>query len=156
MAAPELSQNELKFLAGLTRRNVRFLLVGLSAAALQGAPVVTQDVDLWFENLNDPGIADALKELGAAYVAPVELNPPMFVGGGLELFDIVSYMHGLGRFEEEYKGRTELPMAGERVPVLPLRRIIASKRATNRPKDQLVLPALEDTLRTLQNAKNRE
>jgi hypothetical protein len=88
VAAPELSQSELKFLRGLARRNVRFLVVDLSAAALQGAPVVTQDVDLWFENLSDPLIVDAVRELGAAYVPPMELNPPMFVGGGLELFDI--------------------------------------------------------------------
>jgi hypothetical protein len=49
------------------------MVVGLSAAALQGAPVVTQDIDLWFENLNDPGLARALAETGAAYVPPSRL-----------------------------------------------------------------------------------
>jgi len=33
------------------------------------------------------------------------------------------------------------------VPVLTLARIIASKRATGRPKDLSILPALEDALR---------
>jgi hypothetical protein len=32
-------------------------------AALQGAPVVTQDVDLWFEDLGDPGIREAFPVL---------------------------------------------------------------------------------------------
>jgi hypothetical protein len=41
VAAPELSESESKFLCGLAQRDVRFLVVGLSAAALQGAPVVT-------------------------------------------------------------------------------------------------------------------
>jgi hypothetical protein len=81
VAAPALSESESRFLDGLTRRNVQFLVVDLSAAALQGAPVVTQDVDLWFGNLNDPAIREALRELGATYVPPFELNPPMFVGG---------------------------------------------------------------------------
>jgi len=36
---------------------------------------------------------------------------------------------------------------GVDVPVLPLSRIIASKRATGRPKDLAILPALEDALR---------
>lgn len=54
MAAPSLSESELKFLRSLVTHDVRFMVVGLSAAALQGAPVVTQDVDLWFENLADP------------------------------------------------------------------------------------------------------
>lgn len=146
MAAPELSISERKFLENLSRRNVRFLVVGLSAAALQGAPVVTQDVDLWFEDLNDPGIRAALLELGASYVPPIEMNPPMFAGGGLELFDIVLFMHGLRTFGEEYEGRSRVEMSGASLPVLPLDRIIASKTATNREKDRLVLPVLKDAL----------
>jgi hypothetical protein len=51
-----LSESELRFLGALVRRKVRFMVVGLSAAALQGAPVVTEDIDLWFENLNDPNL----------------------------------------------------------------------------------------------------
>jgi hypothetical protein len=47
VAAPSLSLNELRFLRALLRRKVNFMVAGLSAAALQGVPVVTQDVDLW-------------------------------------------------------------------------------------------------------------
>jgi len=47
--APPLGDAELKFLQALSTRGVRFMIVDLSAAALQGAPVVTQNVDLWFE-----------------------------------------------------------------------------------------------------------
>ncbi|MCP5516558.1 MAG: hypothetical protein H7A45_04770 [Verrucomicrobiales bacterium] len=68
MAAPSLNQSELRLLRALSRRKVRFMVVGLSAAAMQGAPVVTQDVDLWFEDLNDTHIREALREVGAAYV----------------------------------------------------------------------------------------
>jgi hypothetical protein len=70
VAAPSLNASELRFLRALLRRKVRFMVVGLSAAALQGAPVVTQDVDLWFENLSDPRIGEALREVDAAYVPP--------------------------------------------------------------------------------------
>ena len=34
--------------------------------------------------------------------------------------------------------------------VLPLDRILASKQAANRPKDQLVIPVLQNALRTLE------
>ena len=51
---PLFSAAERRVLESLLRHRVRFMLVGLSAAVLQGAPVVTQDIDLWFENLNDP------------------------------------------------------------------------------------------------------
>jgi len=87
VAAPSLNESELRFLRALLRRKVRFMVVGLSAAALQGAPVVTQDVDLWFEALNDPRIGEALREVNAAFVPTSILNPPMFAGGGIELFD---------------------------------------------------------------------
>ena len=56
-----LSGSELGLLAALLRHRVRFLVVGLSAAALQGAPVVTEDIDLWFEELSDPKLALAPK-----------------------------------------------------------------------------------------------
>lgn len=52
-----LSESELRLLASLVRHRVRFMVVGLSAAALQGAPVVTEDVDLWFEDLSDPKLS---------------------------------------------------------------------------------------------------
>jgi hypothetical protein len=83
------TERELRFLRELGRSHVRFLIVGLSAAALQGAPVVTQDVDLWFHNLDDPQLAEALRRVGGAYVPPTPNTPPMFAGEGLELFDIV-------------------------------------------------------------------
>ena len=63
-----LTERELRFLRALSAHGVPFLIVGLSAAALQGAPVVTQDVDLWFERLDDPRLATALGQVGGAYV----------------------------------------------------------------------------------------
>ena len=146
MAAPLLNENELRFLRALLRRKVRFIVVGLSAAALQGAPVVTQDVDLWFEDLNDPRIREALREVNAAYVAPSHLNPPMFAGGGVELFDIVLTLHGLDTFSEELRNCVAVPLGRQKLKVLSLERILASKRAANRVKDRLVIPVLEDTL----------
>ena len=92
---------EAAFLKELIRHKVDFMIVGLSAAALQGAPVVTQDVDLWFRDLEDPGIQKALKKIDAVYVPPIGNNPPMFAGDAVNLFDIVMHMHGLGSFNKE-------------------------------------------------------
>ena len=133
-------------MGALVRHKVRFLLVGLSAAALQGAPVVTQDVDLWFDDLADPKFATALKEVGAAYVPPIMLNPPMLAGAGTEMFDIVLRMDGLEAFSVEWKRSKSVDVRGVAVKVLPLDRILASKRAANRPKDKLVIAMLEDVL----------
>ena len=98
-----LSENELRLLESLTRYKIRFMMVGLSAAALQGAPVVTEDIDLWFENLNDPQLIEALVKVGAAYIPPFGYNPPMLGGTGSEPFDIVLHMDGLKSFADEWK-----------------------------------------------------
>jgi hypothetical protein len=140
------AEKEAEFLKELVSHKVDFMIVGLSAAALQGAPVVTQDVDLWFRDLGDAGIEKALKKVKGSYIAPVGTNPPMFVGAAVKLFDIVLHMHGLGPFEKEIIHCFRIPLGRQRVPVLSLDRIIKSKKATGRPKDKLVLPVLSDTL----------
>ncbi len=70
--------------------------------------MVTQDVDLWFERLDDPELTAALLNVGGAYVAPTPLTPPMLAGEGLELFDLVLSMSGLDSFEAEWGGAIEL------------------------------------------------
>ena len=148
MDAPSLfSDKELAFLGALVEGEVSFLVVGLAAAALQGAPAVTQDVDLWFRDLADPRLTGALQRIGASYIPPTDSTPPLLAGAGTDLFDIVVHMHGLESFEQEVRRAALVQVGGVDLPVLPLERIIASKRATGRPKDLSILPALEDALR---------
>jgi hypothetical protein len=145
-----LSETELRLLETLLRHEIRFLVVGLSAAALQGAPVVTEDVDLWFEELSDPKLKQALLKVGAAYVPPFGDNPPMLAGPGSEPFDVVIRMDGLKAFADEWKHAVKIKVGRLRLKVLPLERILASKQAANRPKDQRVIPVLQTALHTLQ------
>jgi len=143
------TDQEAEFLRELVRQKVDFMIVGLSAAALQGAPVVTQDVDLWFRDLTDPGIGKALKKVKGSYVPPVGMNPPMFAGKSVNLFDIVVHMHGLETFDKEMEYCLRIPLGRVKVPVLSLERIIKSKKATGRKKDKHVLPVLSDALTTI-------
>ncbi len=140
------SDKEISFLRELKKEKVEFMIVGLSAAALQGAPVVTQDVDLWFKDLTDNGIQKALQRVGGTYIFPVGQNPPMFAGEAVKLFDIVIHMHGLGDFKEEKQYAIKVPIGRLKVLVLSLERIIRSKEAAGREKDRLVLPVLHDAL----------
>lgn len=153
MAAPlPFSESELRLLRVLLKRKVRFMVVGLSAATLQGAPVVTQDIDLWFEHLGDPKISRALREVGAAYVPPSAINPPMLAGAGAELFDIVLHMDGLGSFADEIQHCVEIAIERQKLKVLSLERVLAIKVAANRPKDQLSIPVLRDALAAINTA----
>ena len=145
-----LSESELRLLESLLRHKIRFMVVGLSAAALQGAPVVTEGVDLWFDDLSDPKLRQALMKVGAAYVPPFGHNPPMLGGLGSEPFDIAIRMSGLDDFAVEWGRAVEVKVGRLRLKVLPLEPILASKEAANRPKDRRVIPVLQNTLRTLQ------
>jgi hypothetical protein len=146
--APSLfSDREAAFLEALVDEGVDFLVVGLAAAMLQGAPAVTQDVGLWVGDLPGPRFLEALRKTGATYIPPTASSPPLLAGPGTELFDLVVHMHGLGAFHEEATRALHVRVGRVEVPVLPLARIIASKKATGRPKDLAILPALEDALR---------
>jgi hypothetical protein len=70
----------------------------------------------------------------------------MFAGGGIELFDIVLTMHGLGTFSEELANCLDVALGRYKLKVLGVDRILASKRVANRTKDRLVIPVLEDSL----------
>lgn len=144
---------EISFLKELQKQGVEFMIVGAAAAALQGAPIVTQDIDLWFKDLKDPGIKAALAKTGGAFVPTIGLHPPTFAGESVELFDIVLTMHGLGTFDEEKKHSILVDLGRLSVRILALDRIIKSKETVGRPKDVLTLPVLKDALATIEKKK---
>ena len=79
----------------------------------------------------------------------------MFAGNGVELFDIVVHMHGLGEYEDELEHTIKIPVGRMKVLVLKLERIIASKKAAGRKKDKLVLKVLADALKTIKEREGR-
>jgi hypothetical protein len=147
------NDKEIAFLRELIRNKVPFMVVGLSAAALQGAPMVTQDVDLWFRNIDHPGIRKALKKFGAVLVPPFGLNPPMFSGENVDCFDIILTVHGIGEFDDEIKTAVEIPVGKLTLKALPISRIIASKVYLNRQKDRMALPALRSAAKSLEKQR---
>jgi hypothetical protein len=139
-----LTEVELRFLRELHARGVCFVLIGMGAAVLQGATAVTQDLDLWFEDLVDPRIAEAARAVGGIFVSGSFGMMPPTLGGALgDRFDVVTHAHGLGSFAEEFPGTLASELQGVPLRLLPLERILASKRAAKRPKDLAQLPVLE-------------
>jgi hypothetical protein len=62
-------------------------------------------------------------------------------------------MHGLEPFSIELARAKIVTVQGVSVRVLPLDRIIASKRAANRLKDRAVIPALEEALAAIEDSE---
>lgn len=140
-----LTAAERRLFESLNHRGVRFLVIGLSAAVIEGAPVATQDIDLWLEAL-DERVVSAAQDAKGFWISGFGMQPPAFGGEGLDRLDVVLTAHGLESFDAEYQRAAVRSIDGLEVRVLPLERVIASKRSTNRPKDIAALPALEATL----------
>jgi hypothetical protein len=124
------------------------MVVGLSAAVLQGANTATRDIDLWFEDTSDVRIEEAVREAGGIWISgSFGMRPPQIGGDAMgDRLDVVTHMHGLGSFTQEFENTIEIEVDTVPLRVLSLRRIVASKRAAGRTKDLAVIPALEEAL----------
>lgn len=146
-----LSDGERALLIALNRRGVRFMLVGLSAAVLQGANAATRDIDIWFEDLSDIRIGEAARDANGIWISGTfGMRPPQLGGDALgDRLDVVTHMHGLGTFADELRHAKDIEIDGISLKVLGIQRILASKREARRPKDLAAIPALEEALAAL-------
>jgi predicted nucleotidyltransferase len=150
MADSALQPAEREFLRALNELGVRYMIVGVTAASMQGARVATEDIDLWFEDLNDHRIGEAARSVGGIWFpGHFGMQPPALGGQLGDRFDVVLTLSGLRDFPAEYGQSKSLDIDAITVKVLPLARIIESKRAANRPKDRAALPALEAAMAVL-------
>ena len=136
-----------------------FLVVGGVAAQLEGAPVVTFDLDILYEKTpeNLDRLLGLLRELKARYRDPAgrhiepdltKLQTPRthLLLTDLGALDLLTEI-GASRTYQDLAGRTILYELGEdRVRVLELSAVIESKEQANRDKDRAVLPVLRQTL----------
>lgn len=148
-----LSESELSLLRELSASGIKYIIVGMSAALLQGVPAVTQDIDLWVKDLGSPEFIAAIKKAGAIYIPPgiVDLNPPLLVGQDLRGVDLVTNCQGLEDFDSELLNTIKVKIRDVEVNVLRLERIILSKETARRPKDLAVLPILISALKVLRS-----
>lgn len=132
------------FLAALREAQIKCILIGGMAAVRHGAPVTTIDYDFWVRlpERQYVKILTIVQRQGGAILTRTlyELSDGTQVNAFFQ-------PDGLKSFEAEYKRSSPAVLVGQRIRVLPLRRVIAGKRASGRDKDLAVLPILERTLR---------
>jgi predicted nucleotidyltransferase len=143
----------------LTEERVEFILVGGMAAVLQGAPVLTQDVDILYriEDANLDRLQRALQRLNA--VARHDPRRLRFDKTHLQTrghklsttdagpLDILGSINENVSYEDLIVQSDELEVAGSVVRVMSLEDLVRLKRELGRPKDVAMLPVLEATLR---------
>lgn len=148
----------------LINYEVRFVVIGMFAATMQGARGVTEDVDVTPEKSvkNLDKLCEALLSLDAVVVdeegemlpdAPLDeqhlsiwqVTHLQTSAGNIDIVLDPAAAHGYPDLARDSHPQT-IP-SGEKVLVVSLERIIQSKRASNRDKDRRTIPNLENLLR---------
>jgi hypothetical protein len=153
------SQQTLAALRLLSERRIEYIVVGMVAGVLHGAPVTTFDLDLVHRRTaeNVARLISTLNEIQARYRDdPRNLVPsgPLLMGPGHHLLtttlgdiDLLGALAGNEAYDDLLESSEVLHLDEDlqaRVVTLPA--LIELKRKTARPKDLAVLPVLEATL----------
>src|SRR5687767_8923119 len=140
------------FLQALREEKIPCILIGMMAAVEQGAPLTTLDYDLWVKRpeRHYVRLIGIVQRLGGTTLARTfyELSD----GTQVNAFK----PDGLRSFDAEHKRCILGTLEGQKIHVLPLERVIASKRAAGHEKDLAVLPVLERTLRLGRHLKKKK
>jgi hypothetical protein len=152
-----------EILRALAANDVEVVVVGMLAGVLQGAPVVTGDLDVVHRRTpeNVARLVRLLREIGAVYRHdPRRLQPgeSHLLGSGHQLLetelgdlDCLGEIDGGKSYDDLIGASIHVEVGGGlRVRVLALRELIEIKRRAGRPKDLAALPVLESTLEELE------
>ncbi|MEM1156955.1 MAG: hypothetical protein AAF571_12140 [Verrucomicrobiota bacterium] len=133
-----------RLIDALRAEKIRFILVGMSAALLQGVPGSTLDTDIWIglPSRQYMKLHAIVKGLGGSMASKT--------AGFLKddtLINFVFKVDGLQRFPTELKRCRRFKLTGRMVNVLPLKRILKSKETIRRPKDLTHIALIKETIR---------
>lgn len=148
MSPDEVFVTEL--LRALADSKLEAIVVGSTAAVLQGAPVMTQDIDLLIRDTprNQQKLARLCSKLGGALVEVSPLSRTRRVMGlAISVDVLLDQIAGELSFARLRSRAVKIPIGDQVAVVASLEDVITSKQAANRAKDLAQLPILRDTLR---------
>jgi hypothetical protein len=141
-----------RLLEALEVEDIRFMLIGMSAAIVQGVMETTLDVDLWIDL--PPRQYMRIQDIARKSGATVAANTVAYLPDGTPV-NFVFEVDGVGPFAREFRNCSRLEFRGKVIPVLKLERILKSKEAIRRDKDLAHIIHLRNLLRC-RNALKRK
>lgn len=154
----------LLFWKALQNENVKYIMIGGYATNMHGYQRFTGDMDIWIED--SPENRERLRKAFNTYglgnfpmLATLEFIPgwtDFHLNNGLRL-DVMVGVKGLEQysFDECQKMAALGEIDGVMVRFLHINHLIASKKAANRPKDQIDVIYLEKIKELQENRGNR-
>ena len=135
----------------LAKHRFDAVLIGNAAAAIQGSPITTMDLDFMFRktSTNLAKLKRIANDLEAIVLRPFYPASGLYRvtrdRDGLQL-DFMAKVDGIRSYEALRSRATGVDFGGHALLVADLRDIIKSKKAAGREQDLAVLPVLEQTL----------
>jgi hypothetical protein len=134
---------------------VEYMIIGGGSAVIQGFNMMTQDIDIYplDSKMNNKKVLEALEILG--FIFSDKEKDEILRGKDFIQFeepfqiDLVFYPDGFNSYGEAKKYKIEK----DGFPVMKIDGLIKSKKAANRPKDKMVLAALEDFSKFIKEGK---
>jgi len=139
-----------RLLGALGAEEIRYQVIGMTAANLQGVPGSTIDVDLWLD-LPSRQYMTAVN-LAVRQGAQVLRNTVVELSDGT-LVNFVYEVTGLPAFASVIGKARKMIWGGVEVPVLPLELIKKSKEAIRRPKDLLHIELIRQRLAVIRRTE---
>lgn len=138
-----------EILKRLADHQVEFIVIGGVAAAIQGSPMATLDVDVCttFDDQNLARLIEALRDINPKQrMRPDRMPLPLeverlrgvrnlYVLTDIGILDLLGEVPGIGRFEELTEKTEVVDVGGFSCRVLNLETLIQSKAFAARPKD---------------------
>jgi hypothetical protein len=140
------------FLKALREEKIDCILIGAMAAIEQGAPLMTVDYDFWVRLPERQYVR--LLTIVHRQGGTIRARTVYELSDGTQV-NAIFRPDGLRSFDAEWRISRWGELEKVALKVLPLHRVIASKRAANREKDLAVLPILQRTLRLAKRLKKR-
>lgn len=148
--ASSFDDEQLRLLFAATSAvQLDFVVIGNASAALQGAPLMTQDVDLFMRDTkrNRTKIQEIAQRLDASCEQPFLPTSETFrLVARYLIVDCVFQLSSHQRFESVKSRAVETKIGGRPVRLATLEDIIIQKKAAGRLKDKAVMPILEASL----------
>ena len=149
--------NLFNLLGELSRRKIRYVLIGGLAGRVYGSSYATSDLDICHarDDQNLRKLASLLRSAKAEYRRLPQFGPAIvdskilatesdFVfTTQLGKLDLIGEFTGVGAYEQAVAGAITVEVERLKVPVLSLPKLMAAKKSTGRSKDQLVHTELE-------------
>ena len=141
----------------LVNEGVEFVIVGGFAGVVHGCTYVTEDLDICFDFscVNLMRLKKALSALNPVHRMTtnrkkLELNEKncrqfknLYLDTDIGRLDCLSFISGIGQFDEVKKASCVIEAEGIRFMVLDIDGLIMSKKAMNRPRDKQAILQLD-------------